>query len=400
MKVDFLYILEKLFASYHVDVQVIKKPYLHSDFANFQKRNFQNIDLEKVIQKFIQNMSLNSLIVIKDFLGIQYALFILPDSFDCIMIGPFRYKNLQLINNKFSNYGFNEQVINNLEYYLNNTPIVDEELISVNLVSIVSTIYPSDKFEVKYIVENQPSNIIPKSVSLEKRQKDKADVMKTIEHRYDIENQFLMAISKGDATLATILIKKMYSPESASRFIMSLRSQKNSLIIFNTLLRKAIENANIHPYYIDEISARFSNKIELVSNEKEYFDLMAMMIHEYCDCVHKYSNQQYSPLIQQVIHYMNVNLSKEITLDELSKLVNVNSSYLSSQFKNETGTTIINYLNHQKIKYASYLLKNTQMSISSVAMNIGIIDANYFARLFKKYMGVSPRVYRKSSMLE
>ena len=77
---------------------------------------------------------------------------------------------------------------------------------------------------------------------------------------------------------------------------------------------------------------------------------------------------------------MNVNLSKEITLDELSKLVNVNSSYLSSQFKNETGTTIINYLNHQKIKYASYLLKNTQMSISSDAMNIGIIDANYFAR--------------------
>jgi hypothetical protein len=145
-------------------------------------------------------MSLNSLIVIKDFLGIQYALFILPDSFDCIMIGPFRYKNLQLINNKFSNYGFNEQVINNLEYYLNNTPIVDEELISVNLVSIVSTIYPSDKFEVKYIVENQPSNIIPKSVSLEKRQKDntviyyasifKLDIDKTLQIAYKYTNNF------------------------------------------------------------------------------------------------------------------------------------------------------------------------------------------------------------------
>ena len=398
MKVDFLYILEKLFASYHVDVQVIKKPYLHSDFANFQKRNFQNIDLEKVIQKFIQNMSLNSLIVMKDFLGIQYALFILPDSLDCIMIGPFRYKDFHQIDEKISNYGFNKQVIDNLKYYLNNTPIVDEELITVNLVSIVSTIYPRNKFEIKYIVENQPSNIIPKSISLEKKQKDKANLMEDIEYRYEIENQFLMAISKGDATLATILIKKMYSPETASRFIMSLRSQKNSLIIFNTLLRKAIENANIHPYYIDEISARFANMIELVSNEKEYFEIMTIMIHEYCDYVHKYSNQHYSPLIQQVVHYMNVNLSKEITLDELSKLVNVNSSYLSNQFKNETGTTIINYLNHQKIKYASYLLKNTQMSISTVAMNVGMFDANYFARLFKKYMGVSPKFYRKSAL--
>jgi hypothetical protein len=57
MKIDFVYLLEKLFASYHVSVQVIKKPYLHSNFANLQIRNFQNLNLEKGIQKFIQNMS-------------------------------------------------------------------------------------------------------------------------------------------------------------------------------------------------------------------------------------------------------------------------------------------------------------------------------------------------------
>lgn len=74
----------------------------------------------------------------------------------------------------------------------------------------------------------------------------------------------------------------------------------------------------------------------------------------------------------------------------------MNSSYLSSLLKKETGMTISYYVNRQKIQYAAKMLINPSISISSVAQKVGIIDTNYFSRLFKQYMGISPMAYRKS----
>ena len=395
MKVDLIQILVKLFAPYQVNVNVLKKPYHQLEFYNFELRSM-NIDLKKHIQQFIKNIPMNTLFIVKDYLSVEYALFILPESYDCVVIGPFRYG--KYFSFDVSKYDFNQEMVQELKGYVFNVPYVEESLITVNLGSIVSTIYPKNKFEIKYYVENQPLNIIPKSISLAKKHKDKANSMKDLEKRYEIENQIMQAVSKGDATLATILMKKMMSPDMASRFVFSLHQQKNSIIILNTLLRKAIEQGNVHPYYIDEISTRYAQKMELITSEQDFMEMMSSMIHEYCDYVHRYSNQQYSSLIQQSIHYINMNLDKEITLDELSKIVNVNSAYLSNQFKIETGTTIINYINHQKMKHACYLLKNTQMNVSRIAERVGIYDSNYFSRLFKKYIGNTPRDYRKSSM--
>ena len=145
----------------------------------------------------------------------------------------------------------------------------------------------------------------------------------------------------------------------------------------------------------DEISSKYSKDIELVSNENEMIHLSLKMIEEYCEYVHKYSLKQYSPSVQKIIHYINMNLSKDLSLDEISNFMNMNLSYVSNLFKKETGMTIIYYLNHQRIKHSAYLLRNTQHNISYIAQQVGIYDLNYFSRIFKKYMGNTPTQYRK-----
>ena len=60
------------------------------------------------------------------------------------------------------------------------------------------------------------------------------------------------------------------------------------LTVMNTLLRKAIERSNIHPYYIDEISSRYALMIENMVDE-ESWPLVQTMVKEYCAYVRRYS---------------------------------------------------------------------------------------------------------------
>ena len=329
-------------------------------------------------------------------MGIQYAVFILPQTKQYVIIGPYRIGTYEILETEnLINYGFDLGIIQYINQELLSIPVVDESFIDIQVISIVSTIYPKDRFEVKRFVEHTPHNIIPKSLTLSKKKKTIAQTMSDIENRYKVENALLDAVRLGDTSKAMIALNKMKNPDLVKRFIHSLRTQKNSLIIVNSLLRKEIEKANVHPFYIDEISSRFFNEIEMVTDEREILELNAKMIHEYCEYVHKYSLKQYTPTIQKIIHYINLNISNDLSLGEIASVVNMNASYVSDLFKKETGSTISYYIHYQRMRHAAHFLRNTQSSISSIAQSVGIYDVNYFSRLFKRYMGQSPSKYRK-----
>ena len=58
--------------------------------------------------------------------------------------------------------------------------------------------------------------------------------------------------------------------------------------------------------------------------------------------------------------------------------------------------TITEYISSVRIEHAKNLLATTSAPIGSIALNVGIDDANYFTRIFKKFVGMSPTEYRQS----
>jgi len=93
--------------------------------------------------------------------------------------------------------------------------------------------------------------------------------------------------------------------------------------------------------------------------------------------------------------YIHEHYQKKITLEDISNIVYLNPFYLSARFKRETGITFSTYLNDYRIGKAKQLLQQLDMPISEVAIHIGIPDSRYFARAFKKSVGLSPKDYRK-----
>ncbi|MGN1342289.1 MAG: helix-turn-helix transcriptional regulator [Bacilli bacterium] len=103
-----------------------------------------------------------------------------------------------------------------------------------------------------------------------------------------------------------------------------------------------------------------------------------------------YSNE----LVCNILNYINKNINKEITINELSNIYFYDKTYIMKKFKKELGITIKEYINHKKI-LNSLSLYNPQASILNIAFNSGFNSIEYYSEVFNKLIGVSPRIYKK-----
>ncbi len=100
--------------------------------------------------------------------------------------------------------------------------------------------------------------------------------------------------------------------------------------------------------------------------------------------------------IEKVINYINDNIDKQISLDELADVAGLNDQVFRILFKKTTGHTPTNYIIAQRIFIATNLFALENLSVSNVAERVGFQNKSYFVRKFKEIMGVTPGTYAKS----
>ncbi|WP_341876078.1 response regulator [Defluviitalea saccharophila] len=100
-------------------------------------------------------------------------------------------------------------------------------------------------------------------------------------------------------------------------------------------------------------------------------------------------------LTKKAKEYIDANYAKSITLEDVSREINVSPQYFSKLFKEETGKNFIDYLTNIRISAAKELLSRGNLSIKEICYHIGYSDPNYFSRIFKKVVGVTPTEYKE-----
>jgi len=100
--------------------------------------------------------------------------------------------------------------------------------------------------------------------------------------------------------------------------------------------------------------------------------------------------------VQAAVHFMEENLERRLTLQDILTYVGYSSSHFTSLFKARMGMPPLSYFNHLKVQQACVLLRETDMRINQICYKLGIEDCYYFSRLFAKETGVSPSSYKNS----
>ncbi|WP_283680284.1 AraC family transcriptional regulator [Lentilactobacillus sp. Marseille-Q4993] len=220
-----------------------------------------------------------------------------------------------------------------------------------------------------------------------------------IEKRYSFESKFMTALADGNSAEVQKLMGGMYDLLTLfSNRIPgnSLRSAKNIGFVSNTISRIAARNGGVHPIYLDAISSKYAIIIERQQTLSGIKKVMTEMTSEYTEAVHNLTSTKYSPIINRAITYIQINIGDTIAVSEIAKYLGINASYLSRLFKAETGTTLTDFINIKKVSRAKSLLMDESISVTDVALLLGYSDTAYFSKVFKKYVGTSPRNYLKT----
>lgn len=147
---------------------------------------------------------------------------------------------------------------------------------------------------------------------------------------------------------------------------------------------------DIFPY-----ERNISQRIYQCKHISGYLELMCLIIRNTVEYVNVAVSKK-NILIYEAEKFIDENFEKGITVSEVTKNIGVSLSYLSRIFREETGNTLINYINQKKIEKAKVYLRSTDKKIYEIASALGFENTTYFSYFFKKSTGMSPKEYKDS----
>jgi AraC-like DNA-binding protein len=106
---------------------------------------------------------------------------------------------------------------------------------------------------------------------------------------------------------------------------------------------------------------------------------------------------QTSAAVKHAVAYIQQHYAESVSRSEIAQAVGVSENYLTHIFHQELGISLWDYLNRYRILQAKELLLYTHDSIAHISTLVGFDDPAYFSRVFRRYVGQSPRVYRSNT---
>lgn len=123
-------------------------------------------------------------------------------------------------------------------------------------------------------------------------------------------------------------------------------------------------------------------------------------IVDFADRVRQCRYNGVSKPVRASMEYIYHHIFEEITLEKLADASGLNPHYLSQRFKKETGMTVMNYIQKERIEEAKRLLDHSKDSISQIGDRLTFYDQSHFVKAFKKHTGLTPGQYRNRSPLK
>jgi len=203
----------------------------------------------------------------------------------------------------------------------------------------------------------------------------------------------------------TRIIKFQFGTELFDQLLVDIRDSRNDSLIFNRkVLITKIQDEEVHKKLVKliyELRYEYCNKIEgyRLAIKKILYDLTLLILREiplkqnYIK-TNNIVNPNFSALERAFSFIYKHYDDPEITLDNASDAAHLSKFYFSRFFRERTGMTYHTYLSRLRVNRVQELLCETNMAITEIAYNCGFTSLKTFNRIFKKYTGVSPSLFR------
>lgn len=211
----------------------------------------------------------------------------------------------------------------------------------------------------------------------------------------ELEKELIASVQMGDKNQAKQIINRFLN-EIFSYASGDLEIVKAKLYEFTAFLSRSAVEAGAPLATLTGVIRKSSL---LLLENADFSDICretVEILDGFIDAVYESRGKKNtSEHLYKAIQYINAHYFEDLNLDILAQNVFVSSYYLSHLFRREMGVTFSDYLTKVRVSRAKELLMEGR-SVEDVSGCVGYRDGNYFIKIFKKYVGVTPSKYRKS----
>ena len=272
----------------------------------------------------------------------------------------------------------------------------------LQMLCTINYVLNGEKLELKdiNIRENEQAEIIVRQERQQAKEKFSEPIhgthQQTEHNTYDIEQYILHMVSKGD----TAALKEWFSAAPAIRGGIvaqePLRQRKNLFIVTATLVSRAAIQGGMQVDDAFSLSDSYTQQCELLTTPEKITNLQYRMLLDYTERVERLRHGKTpSKLALDVTNYVQHHLSDAIKTEDIAKALFMSRPYLSKKFKEETGENITDFILKEKTQEAKHLLQYSDKSLTTIGAYLGFSSPSHFSRVFKSYVGITPREYRE-----
>ena len=215
----------------------------------------------------------------------------------------------------------------------------------------------------------------------------------TAEYPIGLERQLLEAVRLGNTLKVSEVLPNLLSKAFIATTLDPSRSRIKATELFVIVSRAAGEGGAPQEELFEYTHATL-NHILSAQTLAELRQTLEQGIQGLIKLITGVRNVRNQRLVTRAIDYIKDHYQEQVSLDDLARLVYLSPFYFSHIFKDEVGTTFIEYLTQVRIEEAKRRLRDTMVAVSIIAEQVGYNDVNYFSRVFKKVVGQTPTQYR------
>ena len=113
---------------------------------------------------------------------------------------------------------------------------------------------------------------------------------------------------------------------------------------------------------------------------------------------HRLDNLRINAVAESIRYYIETHYMEDISLQDVATAMNYSDAYFCKLFKQCFDKSFVSYLTWFRIEKAKEMLGDILVNVKNISMDVGYRDSNYFAKVFKRLVGVTPSDYRLQAL--
>lgn len=216
----------------------------------------------------------------------------------------------------------------------------------------------------------------------------------TAPYPFEAENLMLQAMSRGDSARAQQLLNELLG------HILFSSGGDQERIFFRAsellvLMSRAAANSGINPETVFSITSAFYREGAATNSIDALCHKLTVAMRGFLTAMFSDKSGRHLDTIHRTVHHLQTHYAEKFSLEDLARTLSISPYYLSRIFRQETGSSLGQFLAYVRVEKSKQLLTETDLSLSQIAQQCGFSDQSYYTKVFRRCCGTTPHSYRR-----